>query len=40
MTITDVTEDGKYVVSSWGERFIFDPSEKMPNKYAVNWMNN
>ena len=40
MTVTDVTEDGKYVVSSWGERFIFDPSEKKPNKYAVNWMNN
>lgn len=40
MTVTDVTEYGKYVVSSWGERFIFDPSEKKPNKYAVNWMNN
>ena len=27
MTITGVTEDGKYIVSSWGNRYILDPNE-------------
>ncbi len=30
MVITGVTPDGKYIVSSWGERYIFDPNEKSP----------
>lgn len=28
MTITNVTSDGKYEVSSWGEKYYLDPSEK------------
>ncbi|WP_022779835.1 hypothetical protein [Butyrivibrio sp. AE3009] len=27
MVITGVTADGKYIVSSWGERYILDPNE-------------
>lgn len=27
MIITGVTDDGKYIVSSWGEKYILDPSE-------------
>lgn len=27
MTITDVTEDGRYIVSSWGKRYYLNPSE-------------
>ena len=27
MTITGVTEDGRYIVSSWGERYYLNPSE-------------
>ena len=27
MTITGVTEDGKYIVSSWGNKYILDPNE-------------
>lgn len=27
MTVLDVTADGKYVVSSWGEKFFLDPNE-------------
>lgn len=27
MTITDVTEDGKYVVSSWGEKYYLNPDD-------------
>ena len=31
MTITGVTEDGKYIVSSWGNRYILDPNEVITN---------
>lgn len=27
MTVLDVTSDGKYVVSSWGEKYFLDPNE-------------
>nr|WP_300167675.1 hypothetical protein [uncultured Flavonifractor sp.] len=27
VTITDVTEDGKYIVSSWGEKYYIDPKQ-------------
>lgn len=31
MVVTGITEDGKYIVSSWGEKYIFDPNETQPN---------
>lgn len=27
MTITEVLPDGQYVVSSWGEEYVFDPTD-------------
>ena len=27
MTIIDVTDDGRYIVSSWGEKFYLKPEE-------------
>ena len=27
MVVTGITEDGKYIVSSWGEKYIIDPNE-------------
>ncbi|WP_031547600.1 hypothetical protein [Oribacterium sp. FC2011] len=29
MVITGVTEDGKYIVSSWGDKYYLDPNEKL-----------
>lgn len=29
MTVTGVTEDGKYIVSSWGEKYYIDPEEML-----------
>ena len=34
MVITGVTEDGKYIVSSWGEKYYIDPSEKVTLRYT------
>lgn len=35
MTIVDVTDDGKYIVSSWGNKYIFDPNKDEPTKIAI-----
>ncbi len=35
MTIVDVTDDGKYIVSSWGEKFILDPNKDKPTGIAI-----
>lgn len=31
MTVTGVTEDGRYIVSSWGEKYYIDPEEILNN---------
>ena len=31
MTVTGVTDDGRLIVSSWGDEFILDPNEKIGN---------
>ena len=37
MVITGITEDGKYIVSSWGEKFIIDPKEGNCRLYTVKY---
>lgn len=31
MVITGVTEDGRYIVSSWGNKYYIDPNESVDN---------
>ncbi len=35
MTITGVTEDGQYIVSSWGERYYLNPSELTKQDFFI-----
>ena len=35
MTITGVTEDGRYIVSSWGKRYYLNPSELFRQDFLV-----
>ncbi len=35
MTIVDVTNDGKYIVSSWGEQYILDPNKDKPTGIVI-----
>ena len=35
MTIVDVTDDGKYIVSSWGNKYILDPNKDEPTQIAI-----
>ena len=39
MMITDVTEDGQYIVSSWGERYYLNPSELDSASYLITDIN-
>ena len=35
MTITGVTKDGRYIVSSWGKRYYLNPSELSRQDFLV-----
>lgn len=35
MTITGVTDDGRYIVSSWGERYYLNPAELTDPSYLI-----
>ena len=35
MTITGVTKDGRYIISSWGDKYYIDPSELESSRYLV-----
>ena len=37
MIVTGITEDGKYIVSSWGEKYIIDPKEGNCRLYTVKY---
>ena len=42
LTITDVTSDGRYVVSSWGEKYYYNPNKQRKdaecyNFYSINF---
>ena len=39
MTITGVTDDGRYIVSSWGERYYLNPSELSRQDFFITNVN-
>lgn len=39
MTITGVTEDGRYIVTSWGERYYLNPSELPRQNFFITDIN-
>ncbi len=37
MIVTGITYDGKYIVSSWGEKYIIDPNEGQCELYTIKY---
>ena len=35
MSVVQVLDDGRWLVSSWGRAFIYDPSKDKPNDYIA-----
>lgn len=38
MTVTGVTEDGRYIVSSWGEKYYIDPKEILNSQTSYDFV--
>ena len=38
MTVTGVTEDGRYIVSSWGGKYYIDPDEMVNSATSYDFV--